>query len=112
MSQFDFNDFRSELGRMKSMGSTRDLLRKIPGLEEMEIESLSHDQDEEVTRVLAMIDSMTTAERQDPGLIDRSRQRRIAAGSSTDPGDVSRLIEQFDLLRSVIKAMDWRRNPW
>jgi signal recognition particle subunit SRP54 len=59
----------------------------------------------------AFIDSMTPAERRDPGLIDSSRRRRIAAGSSAEPDDVSSLVKQFDQMKRVIKRTErWRER--
>jgi signal recognition particle subunit SRP54 len=106
MNRFDLEDFRKQLVAMKMMGSMRELISKIPGMGQMETENLRGvDADEEVKRIEGIIDSMTPAERRDPGLIDLSRRRRIAAGSSAEVSDVSSLIRQFDQMRSVMNQM-------
>jgi signal recognition particle subunit SRP54 len=81
----------------------RNLMSKIPGMSQMGMELISVD--EEVSRIQAIIDSMTPAERRDPSLIDRSRQRRIASGSGADPADVSGLVKQLDAMAAVVKNM-------
>ncbi len=53
----------------------------------------------------AIVYSMTPAERRDPDLIGPSRRRRIAAGSGTQPHDVSGLVKTFKRRRDMIKAM-------
>ena len=95
--KFDLDDFRKQIVNMKKMGSMRDLMSKIPGLNQMGLDELGGiDADEEIKRIQGIIDSMTPDERSDPTLIDISRRRRIAAGSGVDPADVSGLVKQFD----------------
>ena len=55
--------------------------------------------------IQGMIDSMTTAERTNPEIIDIARRRRIAAGAGVDPSDISGLVKQFDAMAAVVKQM-------
>ena len=104
--KFDLDDFRKQIVNMKKMGSMRDLMSKIPGLNQMGLDELGGiDADEEIKRIQGIIDSMTPDERSDPTLIDISRRRRIAAGSGVDPADVSGLVKQFDAMAAVVKQM-------
>ena len=104
--KFDLDDFRKQIVNMKKMGSMRDLMSKIPGLNQMPLEEMGGiDADEEIKRIQGIIDSMTPDERSDPSLIDISRRRRIAAGSGVDPADVSGLVKQFDAMAAVVKQM-------
>ena len=103
MDPYNLDDFRAQLGRMKNMGSMRNLMSKIPGMSQVGMESMNVD--DEVQRIQAIIDSMTPAERRDPLLIDRSRRRRIASGSGADPADVSGLVKQFDAMAAVVRQV-------
>jgi len=104
--KFDLDDFRKQIVQMKKMGSMRDLMSKIPGLNQMGLDELGGiDADEEIKRIQGIIDSMTPDERSDPRLIDISRRRRIASGSGVDPADVSGLVKQFDAMAAVVKQM-------
>ncbi len=104
--KFDLDDFRKQIVNMKKMGSMRDLMSKIPGLNQMPLDELGGiDADEEIKRIQGIIDSMTPDERSDPRVIDISRRRRIAAGSGVDPADVSGLVKQFDAMAAVVKQM-------
>jgi signal recognition particle subunit SRP54 len=104
--KFDLDDFRKQIVNMKKMGSMRDLMSKIPGLNQMPLDELGGiDADEEIKTIQGIIDSMTPDERSDPALIDISRRRRIAAGSGVDPADVSGLVKQFDAMAAVVKQM-------
>ncbi|HCD30429.1 MAG TPA: signal recognition particle protein, partial [Phycisphaerales bacterium] len=56
-------------------------------------------------RVEAIIGAMTKAERVEPDRIERSRAKRIAAGSGTARDEVSRLMKQFDGMSQMAKSM-------
>jgi signal recognition particle subunit SRP54 len=103
--KFDLNDFRSQIGAMKKMGSMRDLMGKIPGMAQFKEQLEGVDADTEVKRIQGIIDSMTPAERANPELIDIPRRRRIAAGAGVDPSDVSGLIKQFDGMAALMKQI-------
>ena len=103
--KFDLNDFRNQIIQMKKMGPVKDLLGKIPGMNQMAGQLEGVDADKEVRRIQGIIDSMTPRERSTPGVIDIARRRRIAAGAGVDPADVSGLIKQFDGMAALIKQM-------
>ena len=102
-SGLNLEDFLGQLKKMKSMGSMKDLMKMVPGLStqmpDMEVD------DSEMDRYEAIIHSMTPGERRDPSIIEASRRRRIAAGSGTDPKDVSSLIKSFAQVRDMMKVM-------
>jgi signal recognition particle subunit SRP54 len=75
----------------------------IPGLPK-ELKNQEID-DREINRIEAIIRSMTPKERVNPVMIDGSRRQRIAAGSGTQPGDVSALIKQFQDVKKMMQRM-------
>ncbi len=103
--KFDLNDFRQQIVQMKKMGSVKELMGKIPGLNQMAGSLDSMDADGEVKRIQGIIDSMTPDERRTPHAIDIPRRRRIAAGAGVDPSDVSSLVKQFDAMAAMVKQM-------
>jgi signal recognition particle subunit SRP54 len=102
--KFDLEDFREQIVNMKKMGSMRDIMKMMPGLNQMP-DLGDVDADQEIKSIQGIIDSMTPAERSDPSLIDISRRRRIAAGSGVEPSEVSNLVKQFDAMAVVIRQM-------
>jgi signal recognition particle subunit SRP54 len=102
-SSFDFEDFLDQMRQMKKLGPIQNLLGLIPGvgnqLKDVKIE------DSQLTRVEAMILSMTKQERQEPTLLNGQRRRRIAAGSGTTVQEVNRLVTQFDQMRIMMRSM-------
>jgi signal recognition particle subunit SRP54 len=61
--------------------------------------------EKELTKVDAIISSMTPKERADYTVINGSRRARIAKGSGTQVQDVNRLLKQFAEMRKMMKAM-------
>jgi signal recognition particle subunit SRP54 len=106
--EFDLNDFRQQVVQMRRLGSVRDLMRRLPGLNQMPVDLDSLDADGAVRRLQGIIDSMTPTERSQPGLIDMSRRRRIAAGAGIDPSNVSGLMKQFDAMAAFVNSMSRR----
>lgn len=99
---FDFNDFLDQLQQMKNMGPLSDILGMMPGMGSKALKNIQVD-DRELVKVEAIIQSMTKAEREDVGLINGSRKKRIAAGSGTRVQDVNRLVKQFKQTQKMMK---------
>ena len=111
-ASFDLEDFLDQLQAVKRMGSFGQVMEMIPGFSMMSKHLPQEAFDEgQVKRVEAIIRSMTPQERQNPQIIHSSRRRRIAAGSGTQPQDVSRLINQFRQAQKLMKRMASGRGP-
>ncbi len=102
---FDLEDFRDQLLQMEKMGGLASLMEKLPGAGEVSEAAKSQLGDRQVRRLVAIINSMTPAERSNPDAIRGSRKRRIAAGSGTQVQDVNRLLKQFDQMQKGMKRM-------
>ncbi len=101
-AEFDLNDFLEQLQQMKNMGPLQDLLGMMPGMNSKAMKNVQVD-DKDLTRIEAIIQSMTNDERRDINKINGSRKKRIAAGSGTRVQDVNRLIKQFEQTRKMMK---------
>jgi signal recognition particle subunit SRP54 len=94
-SEFDLEDFRTQLKQMKKLGSLEDILGMLPGMGKLKkLKNLKPDE-KELVKVEAMINSMTREERRRFKIINGSRRRRIATGSGTTVQDVNRLLKNF-----------------
>jgi signal recognition particle subunit SRP54 len=110
-AKFDFDDFLKNTRMMKSMGSFGGLLKMIPGMKVTD--SQLQEAEKQLKRVEAMINSMTKQERQDPELVARSpsRKQRIARGSGYQTQDVTKLVADFQKMRSMMQQMGQGRMP-
>ena len=103
--EFDLSDLRSQLEQMLDMGGLGALLEKLPGGIGLP-QRLSGNTDEGmIRRQIAIINSMTPAERRFPKTINGSRRRRIAAGSGTDIQEINRLLKQQMQMQKMMKRM-------
>ncbi|OOG22271.1 signal recognition particle protein [Thioalkalivibrio denitrificans] len=100
---FNLEDLREQLGQMQKMGGMASLMDKLPGMGQIPEAAKSQANDREVGRMIAIINSMTPAERRHPDLIKGSRKRRIAAGSGTQVQDVNRLLKQHLQMSKAMK---------
>ncbi|MDR0703567.1 MAG: signal recognition particle protein [Planctomycetaceae bacterium] len=105
--EFTLDDFRSQMGQAKRLGSFGKLLGFIPGMGEITsmMGKMNVDADDELKRVGGIIDSMTPDEKQNPKIIDNSRRHRIAAGAGVEPQQVSDLIKSFLPMAEMMKSM-------
>ena len=107
-NQFDFNDFLAQLNQIKKMGSMKDLMGMIPGMDKalkgVEIS------DDAFKPVEAIINSMTPAERSNPALLNGSRKERIARGSGTTIVEVNRFLKQFEQMSKMMKKVQQMRR--
>jgi len=111
-ASFDLEDFLEQIQALKQMGSFGQLMEMVPGFSSMSRHLPQEAFDEgQVKRVEAIIRSMTPEERQRPEIIHASRRQRIAAGSGTQPQDVSRLINQFRQAQKMMKRLASGRGP-
>jgi signal recognition particle subunit SRP54 len=81
------------------------LMDKLPGMTGLPEQVKGQVGDKEVTKLIAIVDSMTPHERAFPAVIKGSRKRRIAAGSGTQIQDVNRLLKQFTMMQKMMKKM-------
>ena len=99
-NKFDFNDFLSQISKIKKMDNLKDLASMIPGvgkaIKDIDIS------DDAFKGIEAIIHSMTPYEREHPEVINGSRRQRIARGSGTNIQEVNRLLTQFDQTRKAM----------
>ena len=105
--KFDFEDFLKQMQMIKKMGPLSSLLGMIPGLnKQLQGANLDDLDDKALSRVEAMITSMTVQERRNPRLLQNpSRARRIARGSGSTQQDVQKLVKQFQQMQKMMKQM-------
>ena len=100
---FDLADLKMQLEQVQKMGGVASLMDKLPGA--AKAGAVQADQgDKDVRRQIAIINSMTKKERRNPGILDGSRRRRIAAGAGVQVQDVNRLMKQFMDMQKMMKS--------
>lgn len=103
-NKFTLNDYLDQLEAVQGMGSLSDLAAMMPGIDAKALEDADPD-DSVMRRTKAIIQSMTMKERENPGILNASRKRRIAAGAGVAVVDVNRVIKQYDAMCMMMKQM-------
>jgi signal recognition particle subunit SRP54 len=104
--QFDLDMMAEQLGQMKRMGGMEGLMGLLPGVQKMKKQIAdSGITDKTFDRQIAIISSMTKAERRKPDILAASRKRRIAAGAGVDVAEVNRLLKQHRQMADAFKAL-------
>jgi signal recognition particle subunit SRP54 len=103
--EFTLEDLRDQLASMKKMGPLEGLLDLLPKGGAFKALKQPESVDEKaLTRVTAMIDSMTRDERRYPQVLNGSRKKRIAAGSGTSVAEINRLLKQYQQMRRMMRT--------
>ena len=109
---FDLDDFLQQLQQIKKMGSLSQIIEMIPGMRNLtKNANMPAVDDNQLKRVEAIISSMTREERRNPGILDASRRRRIAAGSGTSVQELNALLNQFKQMQKMMKQLSSGRMP-
>jgi len=104
---FSLDDFRDQLRQVKKMGSLKNIVGMLPKIGPLANMHKAADNvdDRELTRVEAIINSMTPYEREHHESINGSRRKRIARGSGTSVQEVNQLLRQYAQMRKMFKGM-------
>jgi len=104
---FSLEDFRDQLRQVKKLGSLQSVIKMLPSIGPFaNMQKAADSVDEsQITRVEAIINSMTPKERNHHEIINGSRRKRIARGSGTSVQEVNQLLRQYAQMRKMFKDM-------
>ncbi|MFA5635930.1 MAG: signal recognition particle protein [Anaerovoracaceae bacterium] len=103
-NEFTLEDYLEQFGQIKSMGGLAKMLNMMPGMNNKEMQDVDMDQSErEMAHMEAIIQSMTIEERKEPGILNASRRKRIAAGSGQPVSKINQLIRKYEETRKMMK---------
>jgi signal recognition particle subunit SRP54 len=102
---FDLNDFKAQIQQMRKMGGIESIMSKLPGdMGQMAKQVPEGTAEKAMSRVEAIINSMTAKERANPLLIKASRKRRIANGAGVTVQEVNKMLKQFEQSQKMMKS--------
>jgi len=109
-NEFTLEDFRDQLRSMRKMGSMKDVIGMLPGMNASAMKDANVDE-KKLVSIDAIISSMTIKERQNHKLMNGSRRMRIAKGSGTSVSDINKLLKQFVQMRKMMQKLLKVSNP-
>ncbi len=107
--QFTFDDFLKAYKMLRRMGPLKGVLKLVPGLGK-QLGDVDVD-DRELSRVEAIVLSMTPLERGRPIVIDGKRRLRIARGSGTTVEQVNHLLEARKKMEKMMQQLGRGKIP-
>ena len=102
---FTLDDFRDQLRTIRKMGPLEQIVGMLPGMSGIKGLADSKPDEGQLTRIDAIISSMTPAERRKQNIINGSRRKRIAKGSGASVEEVNRLLKQFVQMQKMLKSL-------
>jgi len=103
-NEFTLEDFRNQIRQLRKLGPLESILSMMPQVGILKDLKNVKVEENEITRVVAIIDSMTPKERANHMLINGSRRRRIAKGSGATVQEVNQLLKQYAQMRKMMKS--------
>ncbi|MBU1196748.1 MAG: signal recognition particle protein [Proteobacteria bacterium] len=102
---FTLEDFKNQMRSVRKMGSIKDLIGMLPGVNKKALKGLNIG-DKEFGKIEAIINSMTPEERRTHAIIKGSRKKRIANGSGVTVQDVNNLLKSYTQSMKMIKKFN------
>jgi signal recognition particle subunit SRP54 len=102
---FTLEDFKDQLLQIKKMGGLAQVISMIPGINKLKQVQGMMPEEKELSKIIAIIDSMTPMERADWTIINASRRKRIARGSGTTVQDVNKLLKNYAEMAKMLKKI-------
>ena len=109
-NEFTLDDFRDQLRSMRKMGSMKDVIGMLPGMNATAMKDANVDENK-LVHIDAIISSMTIKERHNHKLMNGSRRLRVAKGSGTSVSEINRLLKQFVQMRKMMQKLLKVSNP-
>ncbi|MCF0110665.1 MAG: signal recognition particle protein, partial [Erysipelotrichaceae bacterium] len=103
--QFTLDDLMVQMKQVLKMGSMSGMMKMLPGMGEYANMINDDEESKKMKRQMAIIQSMTPEERQNPKSMRSTHKNRIARGSGTSVNEVNKLINQYEKMKPMMKSM-------
>jgi len=105
-SDYNLDDFLTQMQQMKKMGPMDSLLGMLPGVDKNMMKQAQNEMDnKKLEHTEAIIRSMTKKERKKPNILNASRKKRIASGSGLTVQEINQLLKQFEQSKTMMRRM-------
>lgn len=106
LGRMTIRDIYHQLKSIKKLGPLRKVLELIPGVSMLKLgDEVLKGSEKKIDSWISIIESMTYKELDNPGIIDRSRVRRIAVGSGRPVNEVRELLDYYELVNKMLRDL-------
>jgi signal recognition particle subunit SRP54 len=110
--KFTLTDMYEQFEAMKGMGPFKRLLQMLPGMSYNIPDDMIDMAQDRLEKWRIIIQSMTPKERENPKTFSSSRIRRVARGSGTSEKEVKELLQQYSMMRRMMKQLRRKKLPF
>lgn len=110
--KFTLTDMYEQFEAMKSMGPFKRLMQMLPGMSYNVPDEMIDVAQDRLEKWRVIIQSMTLKERENPKILSSSRIRRVARGSGSADKDVKELVQQYNMMRRMMKQLRRKKLPF
>ncbi len=105
-------DLRDQLRQIRRLGPLASIMEMLPKVGPLKGLDTSNVDEGGLSKVEAIINSMTPQERNRPDILNGSRKRRISMGSGTSVAEINRLLKQYKQMQKMMKGVQskWLRR--
>lgn len=107
--EFTLDDFSIQLKQFTKLGSMNDILGMLPNIGLNPNMAQMNIDDKKIAHMIAIISSMTPAERDNPKILNGRRRLRISRGSGRPVQEVNQLMKRFFEAKQVMKKPIFRK---
>ncbi|WP_319531555.1 signal recognition particle protein [uncultured Cohaesibacter sp.] len=109
--KFDLEDLKDQLGQMAKLGGMSGIMGLMPGVGKLKKQMAAANLDDSIVgRQVAIINSMTRAERRNPELLKASRKKRVAAGAGVEVSEVNKLLKMHRQMADMMKMLGKKKG--
>ncbi len=102
-NEFTLEDFRSQLKQVQKLGSMSDILGMLPNMGFGGNIANTAVDDKKIIHMIAIINSMTLKERENPKIVNGRRRYRISIGSGRPVQEINRLLKNYFEMKKYMK---------
>lgn len=110
--KFTLTDMYEQFEAMKSMGPFKRLMQMLPGMSYNVPDEMIDVAQDRLEKWRVIIQSMTLKERENPKILSSSRFRRVARGSGSVEKEVKELVQQYNMMRRMMKQLRRKKLPF
>ncbi|TLP47054.1 MULTISPECIES: signal recognition particle protein [Cohaesibacter] len=109
--KFDLEDLKDQLGQMAKLGGLGGIMGMMPGIGKIKKQMAAANLDDSIIkRQVAIINSMTRAERRNPKLLNASRKKRVAGGAGVQVSEINKLLKMHRQMADMMKMVGKKKG--
>ncbi len=108
-NEFSLEDFLAQLRQVEKLGPMNEVMDMLPNLGFKGSLSAAHIDEKRIRHLMAVIESMTRKERDNPKIVDGRRRLRISRGAGRPVSEVNQVLKSYFEMKKSFKKPFFRK---